>query len=306
MPEDMNHEPVVDEPGIYNLTNDEYWADPCKPASLSSSGARQIIATCPAKYWWERNNPKDKSDAMKLGSVAHEWLLEGEAWNDHYFILPENFDGRTKAGKSAILQAEEEGKEPLKHEAFETVKAMKLALEAHPYATAALTGGQAEKSLFWKDEQYGVWCRCRPDYKPDKREIISDYKTTRSAEPEYLSKVMFDYGYHQQAEWYLRGIQTLGIMESPRFLFIFQETEPPYVVTCATPDENALGWAGIQNRKSIEVFARCLRDGHWPAYAGNIINLELPGYAEYKLQVRSERGHFETAALSQSPLEAAE
>lgn len=286
--------PKITEPGVYTLSLDAYHAHD----SLSSSGARQLLAECPARF---RYGEPGRTKALDLGDAAHEWILEGEAWPQRHVVLNDDFNARTKDGKARIEEIEASGRRPLKASDFAIIKAMKQALEAHPLASAAFHNGKPEQSLFWRCSEFGIWCRARPDYLRLDSRIVPDYKTTRSAEPEYLMKAMFEYGYHQQAEWYLRGIETLGLIEEPRMLFVFQEKEPPFLVTCVTPSDVALQWAALQNRKAREVYARCLQTGVWPGYADDVVTLDLPVWAEHRLHDRSERGKFEIAAQMQSP-----
>ena len=183
---------------------------------------------------------------------------------------------------------------------------MKAAMEAHPYAMAAFGEGKAQQSLYWQDPTFGIWCRARLDFLPAGHNIIADYKTTRSAQPEHLQRAIWDYGYHCQAQWYLAGVETLELMESPRFRFVFQQKTPPYLVTCITPHDTALYWGEVQNRKARDLFARCLRDGEWPGYTDDIVTLDLPTWAHYRLQERTEQGQFQTAREFQAPIELGE
>lgn len=287
--------------GIFTMPAEEYHARP----ELSSTGARQVLKECPARYWWDRQYPKEPSDALDVGSAAHEWLLEGETWPQRHGILPESHDARTKDGKAQIEAIRESGKRPLKWGDFETIKAMVKALHAHPFAGAAFRNGKPEQSLFWVDEDSGLRLRARLDWLPNNGTIFADYKTTRSAEPGAIQKAMYEYGYHQQAEWYLSGIQALDICKQPSFLFVFQEKEPPFVVTCVQPHADALGWAKIMNRKARHVVAECIRTGHWPGYADDIITLDLPGWASKQLTEKSEAGLFEVAQRMQAPINVA-
>lgn len=287
--------------GIFDLPKADYHADPCEPASLSSTGARKIMSECPAKFWHDRNHPPAPTDALNIGDAAHEWLLEGDTWPQRHGVLPEDHNGRTKEGKEQIAAIESRGKHPLKFADFEKIKAMVTALRTGPFGMA-FTNGDAEKSLFWKDPATGIMCRCRPDWMPKRGTIYPDYKTARSCRPEDLERAMWDYGYHQQAEWYETGLKALGICERPRLLFIAQEKEPPFLVTPFLPDDDAIAWASLQNRKARDIFARCLDSGHWPGYADDVISVSLPGWITKQLQEQHEAGKFEIAQRFQAPL----
>lgn len=286
--------------GIVQMDIATYHARP----ELSSSGARQVLNECPARYWFDRQHPPEPSDALNVGDAAHEWLLEGDSWPLRHGVLPESHNPRTKDGQQQIADIRESGKRPLKWGEFETIKAMVKALREHPFAGAAFRNGKPEQSLFWADDDSGLRLRARLDWLPNKGTIFADYKTTRSAEPGYLQKAMYDYGYHQQAEWYMTAVRSLGICDRPQFLFVFQEKEPPFIVTCVVPHEDALGWAKIQNRKARHIVAECTRTGHWPGYADDVITLDLPGWASKQLTEKSERGLFEVAQRMQAPIAA--
>ena len=67
---------MIDRPGIYELSAEEYHADPCPTPSLSSSIARTLLASSPHHAWWEhpRFNPgrvREEDEKFDLGTAAH-------------------------------------------------------------------------------------------------------------------------------------------------------------------------------------------------------------------------------------------
>lgn len=279
-------------PGVHDLTAEAYHADPCPEPSLSSSGARLIMRECPAIYWHDRQQGGRRSPAFGFGSAAHEWLLEGDRWPQRHHVLPPHHNGRTNGGKAEKAEAEAAGLRVITSDEFEQVMAMKSALEGHPFAMAAFQGGDPEKSLIWRDDEFGIWCRARPDYIPKRGGIIADYKTCRSANPADLQRDIANFGYHQQAAWYCGGLRSLGVVEEPTFLFVFQAKTAPYLVTCVTLQDAAVQWGETLNRKARQTFAECLRAGRWPGYVEDIIGLTLPAWEDKKLQQRFDRGDF--------------
>lgn len=292
---------LIDKPGLYEVPTDLYHGDKdvCPAPSLSSSGARKLIATCPAVYWHERNNPPEPSEALDVGTAAHEWLLEGDTWPQRFHVLPADHNGATKDGKTLVASIREAGKRPLKAGDFAAIKAMVKALRADPIASAAFSNGRAERSIYWQDEETGIWCRARPDWLPNEGRIMVDYKTARSVHPDDLRKAIADYGLHQQAAWYCDAVEAAGIIERPAFLFIFQAKSPPYLIVPVTLSETTLQWGGILNGHARRVFARCLEAGHWPGYADDVLTLDLPEWQQRRLEKAHEAGLFEVA---QSPL----
>lgn len=299
----MSDRVTVSEPGVYAMEAEAYHADPCDPASLSSSGARKLLAECPARYWYDRQNPPEPSEAFTVGSAAHEWLLEGETWPKRHLVLPDDHNGSTKEGKARVAEAKTAGLRPVKADEFATIRAMRDALAAHEFAGAAFQGGRAETALVWRDEWFGIWCRARLDFLPTTGRIFPDYKTTVSAHPDAIRKALANYGYHQQAAWYCDGIKALGLCAEPIFMLVFQEKTPPHLVTCVALDDDALGWGRQLNDKAKGVFRRCLRDGRWPGYAGDVVTLGLPTWETARLQRLSEAGALDAAIEMHRPID---
>lgn len=287
--------PEITEPGVYSVPAAVYHADDrlCPAPSLSSTGARKLVAECPAVYWHERNNPPEPSEAMRVGSAAHEWLLEGETWPARHFVLPDDHNGRTSTGKAVVAEAEAAGLRVITADQFATIQAMHDALAAHPFAMKAFSNGAAEQTVIWRDEEFGIWCRCRPDFLPSGSSIVADYKTAASVHPTELRKSIAAYGYAQQAAWYLDGIQAAGAIAEPRFLFIFQAKTAPYLIVPVVLSDIAIGWGRVLNRRAKSLFAHGLSTGEWPGYADDVLQLDLPGWTEAELQRQHEAGAFE-------------
>lgn len=282
----------ITEPGVYTMGAEVYHADPCPTPSLSSSGARKLLKQCPARYWYDRQNPPEPSDAFVLGSAAHEWLLEGETWPMRHVVLPEDHDNRTKDGRARVESIKGAGKRPVTADQWAAIREMKATLDAHPFAGAAFRNGRPELSLFWRDERFGIWCRARPDWLPNAGTIVADYKTCESAAPDAIQKSIAAYAYHCQAAWYCDGIRQLGLIANPSFLFVFQEKTPPYLVTCTELDSAALEWGRRINAKAKARFSECIATNRWPGYAEDILTTSLPAWMEKDLERRMDAGEF--------------
>lgn len=282
-------------PGVYAMSNDDYHADPVPGGSLSSSGARKLLPpSCPAMFRHEQLNGQAHKATFDFGHAAHQMVLG----NGPDIAVIDAGDWRTKAAKEARDEAYAAGQVPLLPGDYEQVTAMADALRQHPIASALLdpTKGTAEQSLFWYDPVFGVWRRARLDWLPHKtggRMIVADYKTTISAEPAAIKKAVFNYGYHQQADWYLDGVQELGLADNPAFLFVFQEKTAPYLVTVTELDAESLMWGRTLNHKAIDLYRRCVDTGQWPGYADReVILADLPGWAIKQYETAQERGDY--------------
>jgi hypothetical protein len=271
----------VTEPGVYEMPNEEYQADPVPGGSLSHSGARKLLE-CPAIYRHWADGGSARTRAFDLGHVVHKLVLGAgsevvviDAGNYTTRSAREERDAAWASGKTPILRAE-----------YDEAQTMAAAVLRNPVANALFDDGQPERSLFWRSDD--VWLRARldwlPDPKPGRRLIVPDLKTTKSAHPDYLRKALYDYGYYQQAAWYLDAITALGLGDDPAFVFVFVEKTAPYLVTICEPDADAFLYGRAQNAKAIDLYRQCRAADHWPGYADDVIPLALPNWAAYALE----------------------
>jgi hypothetical protein len=253
---------TVTEPGlVYGMDDQTYHADPIPGGSLSSTFARLLTEHVPAKADAIRRNRKP-TKAMNLGKAAH---LQALGAGPHLIVW--EHDGRTKVGKAERAAAEAD----LASEAAVAVTPaerrqildMTDVLLTDQTTRAIFDTGEAEVSAFWQDN--GIWCRARYDILGPTS--AHDYKTTLDATRRGFSKAMGKYGYHQQADFYLRGLAALGHKAAAApFRFICQETTPPYLVQIHTPDDAAMSMAKELNDTAIDVYRRAQDTGIWPGF----------------------------------------
>ncbi|WP_246213597.1 PD-(D/E)XK nuclease-like domain-containing protein [Kitasatospora viridis] len=270
------------------MTNEQYHADPVPGGSLSSSGARKLLApSCPALFRHEQLHGQKPRKVFDLGAAAHGLVLgagpelariDADEW-------------RTAAVKAKVAAARERGAIPLRPAEYEQVQQMAAALRQHPIASALFAPGSGlpEQSLFWTDQATGVWRRARLDWLPTpssgRRLIIPDYKTCASADPEAIAKSVLTYGYHQQDPWYVDAVRALGLGdESTTFVFVFQEKSAPYLVNVVQLDAVSRRLGRKLNRKAISLYRDCVTADRWPGYSDGIEIVSLPAWAQKQLQ----------------------
>lgn len=289
---------LITEPGVYDGIPDEvYHADPVPGGSLSSTGARKLLPpSCPAKFRYEQNHPQPRKPEFDLGKAAHKLVLG--TGPELVAIKADNY--RTKAAQQQRDDAYADGAVPLLPHEYEQVEDMAAALRAHPIASALLNPahGKPEQSLFWPDHRTGIMRRARLDWLPNQpsangRLIVPDYKTAASSEPTKFAKAISEHGYHQQADWYVDGVLTLGLAERVAFVFIAQEKTPPYVVTVVQPDDAALFWGDVLNSAAIDIYRRCTERDYWPGYSDEVVLAPLPRYTELEYERAREAGAYE-------------
>lgn len=255
---------LISEPGIYNIDEAIYHADPCILPSLSSSGAKMILSHSPFHFWFEQEKNKNilspsraqkiheafsqapaqyladkesliekKSPALKLGSAAHMALLEPDRFKKTYHITPKGFvRAHHKKWKDEIAEleaAEALGRIELPFTVAVTVENLMWGMERNKDVLKKFMAAPKEQSAFWFDKTFQIWRRARFDFFPvDGHRIYADYKTIAPREggmtDKAIEKNMASYGYCNQADWYLDAVRALDLNDDPVFCFIFQET----------------------------------------------------------------------------------
>jgi hypothetical protein len=258
------------------MPEDAYHRDPVPAGSLSASGAKKLLAS-PARFFYDRAHPSQPTAAMELGTAAHK-LVFGVG-TQVTVVDAENW--RTKAAREEAAEVRARGHVPLLPPDYAQAQAIAAAVRAHPVASALfdLDRGDPEQSLFWVDQESGVWLRSRLDWLPrptGRRMVIGDLKTCASATPQAIAKAVTEYGYYIQAPWYADAMRALGLDDDPDFVLVFVETAPPYLVAVAAIDEDSTTYGRAQGRKAIERFRDCTESGIWPGYTTEIQWISLP------------------------------
>lgn len=272
------------EPGVYTMDPATYHGH---THVLSHTGAIKLLPpSCPARFAHWRDHPEEDepSKDFDIGRAVHDLVLRGV---DQVVVIHRD-DYRTKDASSLRDAAWAAGKTPLLVKQWQRVQDMAEALWSNPLASALLRGGRPEQALFWRDEDHGIYRRALLDFLPDRPAADMhgvDYKSAKSAHPTDVEKAIWSYRYMCQGAWYLDGIRALGLADAEHtpFFFIVQEKVPPYVVTVAQLEPDALRAGRQLNRQAIDLYRRCLAANRWPGYCDDVVMVGLPSYAEYQL-----------------------
>jgi PDDEXK-like domain of unknown function (DUF3799) len=269
--------------------------------ALSASGAWLLAEECAAKFLWRSPwnplyVPEAKTD-FDIGTAAHLAVLEPER-QAHSIVLIEAGDYRTTKAREARDAARAAGKVPLLLYQSDMVRAIASSIRAHPIASEAFRGGEAEVTLTWFDPDTAIPCKARPDYLPAHGRWLVDLKTAASANPRSWRDQAYRLGYHARAAWYLDGATAVLGQAPEKYWFVIVEKEPPYLVSVISFADDALAWGRIANRKACERFARSAAGNDWPGYRepgqnhDRAFRIGLPPWAVYQLQDREEAGEF--------------
>lgn len=254
--------PDVDEPS--------YHAD---RRAISQSGMKLILQS-PAHFRWQTDNPPEPKKVFDFGSAAHALVLgvgpkievlevEVEATRDgrKQKIIADNMMFRLVQEEAERVRAR--GNIPLLPADYQHVLAMADKLSEHHAAMELMSEGQAEVTAYAQDPDTGVWVRGRFDHLGP--QLVSDYKTSTTSEPDGFLRHALSLGYEIQAATYIGLARACG-HPGAAFVWIVQEKEPPYVVTVVVPPAELIERGRYLARKALERYRDCTEAGKWPGY----------------------------------------
>jgi hypothetical protein len=265
-------------PGIHDLSMIDYHGD----NSALSKGGLKTFSSCPARYRYQRDNPAESTDAMRVGSAFHCLATEPETFEDLYVVWTE---GRRYGKKWNEFREQAGSREIITAEQFESVNLMVNELKNHPLYEKLLTGGIPERSFFWNIN--GVLCKCRPDYLPGDGVVTGLKTSAQNVDHDTFSRIAYNLKYHWEAAWYLNGVTACTNSLHNRYVFFCVEQNPPYLVAAYEMSETAIDLAWNEINPLLEMYIKCLTKNFWPGYPEEIQELELPRWA-YKKEVNYE------------------
>jgi hypothetical protein len=276
---------MIDKPGVYEISNEEYHKDPCIEPSLSRGTLVDLLYKSPAHAF--ANHPRftpqkpDNDKKYDIGQSAHGLFLEGI---DKCVVVDAD-DWRTKAAKEQRDAAYAEGKTPLLakqyDEVVEMVKTATWAL-ANSELHLQISWGTSEHSIFWNEGN--TWLRIRPDWfnagsmERQLPAIILDYKTSESANPEAFCRKAISLGYDIQEAFYKRGFRAIYGVE-PMFIFMVQEITAPYLCSFISLDPQFQDEARKKVERGINLWKYCIQTNDWFGYPTRVCHVEMPAWA---------------------------
>jgi hypothetical protein len=291
---DENRAGIPPNDGVYSSIPDTvYHSD---PMSLSSSGARELLSLTPEEFDYNRRQPPKPKPQYDFGHAAHRMVL-GEGAD--LAVLDPAIHGRNKDGsvsqkptatamwKQAEAKARQQGKAVITRAQMDTAQRMAGRVFENRIAAKLLCRGDAEMSIYWHDDETGVRRRARPDFITDEpslpRVICLDYKSALSADPKHFEKQVINFGYHCQQAWYEDSLYEIGI-DDAGFLFIVQQKTPPFLVSVCAIDPQVVELGRRQNRRAIQLYAKCSDNNDWPGYGDGIHTVGMPAWAVNQIE----------------------
>lgn len=253
--------------------------------AVSNTGISKLL-TSPAHFQYWLENPDEQTEAMIIGSVFHCLALEGQEFDQRYHVMQNS--RATNAGKQEEAEALLAGQTVITKSVYQIANDLATAALSDAYISRLLRSptAQRESSIFWTEEVGGVSipCKARLDFMDNIEKfglLVMDLKSSKTAHPDRLPRVITERGYHRQAWWYMRALSALGL--TPRkFLLGVVEKTPPHIVTPATVQPEAVEQGGSECQRALAVYAECQSKNYWPGYADQIIEVGLMPWAYQK------------------------
>lgn len=248
----------------------EYLARP----EISASDLKKMAKSM--KHWkYCKDNPKEETDSMRLGSAIHCSILEPERFLSDYVCAP-ICDKRTKEGKLLWESFVENSKEKivLKNDEYNQVLGIQKSVLSSPKISHLLKSGESEKTIFYEFE--GVKMKSRLDF-ANGRTII-DIKSSKSALPSSFARDAYNMDYDMQLFLYAFGYeQNFGVKPIVIILATEKDDEMDY---CPYYIDDEWMESGMKKAKErIAKYKKSVDTGIYEGLPKDIQNLPFPKFA---------------------------
>lgn len=247
---------------------------------ISASGLKKIKKS-PAHFKEEKT---EETEAMRIGSAYHTYILEPEKFNDEYFVFDETsileiLTGEGSKKPRATTKYKEweqqqysmaDGKVMITLQDFQMIDKMQKVLYRHPYARSLISKGEAEKSVYCELETVhgkDIKVKIRPDYMKRNKKVVVDLKTTSDASKDGFQKNAAQYDYHIQAALYTDLIEkSCGDGMPWSFIFIAQEKKAPYAFNIFEASPQFIAHGRYEYELLLMLYQHCLENNTWLGY----------------------------------------
>jgi hypothetical protein len=242
------------------------------------SALREIEAA-PLKYKLAKQAPREATDAMDLGTVAHIATTQPESLKERVAVWAEGVR-RGKAWEQFESLAKHDGKIILRAEDYERALSMAHAVRSSPQAKPYLVGGVAEQPMQWelKDPVLGFVTKCKgiPDYETDTH--IVDLKFVRSSAIEAFGRQMFDSRAHAQLAFYRAGRRVLSGVTKQCVLIACENTGSNIVQVYRLTEEQLTQGEGLFSAW-LATLHQCKQTNVWGGYWPTETDLVFPKWS---------------------------
>jgi len=194
--------------------------------------------------------------ALTFGRASHTFILEQDDFVRNYAIFDDSMDMRLKASKEAKkafdIEAKKGKKEVIKKSDYTKIQHMFMNISNYSPASELLGGGEAEVSYFYRQKEFGLDLKVRPDYINHDKKYIVDFKTSRDASFASFSRdFKWNFNYDLSAAMYLDGLKH-HTNNDYEYYFVVVEKEEPYSVAAYKLSDESYQLGRNKYRKAME------------------------------------------------------
>lgn len=231
-------------------------------SAVSSTQLKRMLVS-PAHFMSGLFEHEESTEAMQYGTVLHARILEPESFERRFFATPK-VNRQTKEGKALAesYKAEAAGRIMFPADWLPGIECILDNARAHAKARAILGAGEAEVAFSWIDDETGIKCKIKVDWRHDAR-LLADVKSAVDVTPDGFSKACARLNYPLSAFMYCEGVrQVTG--EWAEWAFIACEKERPYTVAVYRATEAFLRRGQKDFRSALRRLAACRAQGRFP------------------------------------------
>lgn len=235
-------------------------------------------------------NREEPTEAMLFGQILHVAVLEPDRFSKSYAVMPNLGNRQSKTVRAAedAFRAEHAAATFIDKKDYDKAISMRDAVWSHPTAKEILSSpGVNELSAVWKDKETGTVCKGRQDRFGAWANwpTVVDLKSAADASRKSFSKAISNFGYCEQAAYYLDGFDVLAPFEGDRrYVLIAVEKTPPFAVALYELDSQAIEVGRRKYRTHLVEYARCLESGVWPGLGDGCDLISLPAWDMKELE----------------------
>lgn len=283
--------------GVFELASADYFALKAVNNSLLKDMAISP-AHCYAMHHAPNRPPREERPWMVTGTLAHCAILEPDALDARYLVVPDGAPRRPTAAQWAAKNSSAEsiaakewwtefnarasGRQIISAEQYATAQGQLQGIKNHPELARYLSSGLPELSAVWTDPVTGLPCKCRPDWVhtlPDGRAVLLDLKTCQSATANDFARAIARFGYHRQDAWYSDGWTEATGQEVALFVFAAIPSAYPFIAGAYQLSDEALMQGRDECGELLQQYSDCLTSDIWPGNGDTVQIVELPVWA---------------------------
>ena len=284
--------PELIQPGWYkNMSNEQYHGS----NGSSSSNLKTLLEGTGAHYQYNKEFHENEDTAAKaLGTAFHTLTLEPEKFDEDIAVRPKEIKQRRGKDWEAFL-LEAGNRTIITEEQFEKAKRMAESVRTHPTTGHLVRNIVVESSVYWwyqqeydfREDHFSELLKCRPDALHKEWPWCIDLKSVRSGTFTDFMRAIHNYYYHVSGAMYLEGcnqnqelLNELGHIAITDFIFVIVESEPPFL-------PRAIRLSPKDRQRGLDLYHRAARklnqtrQENWPGFTMDIVDTELPRYADY-------------------------